>query len=101
MSDFSSAQDTGRWDYIVVGAGSAGSVVAARLSENPGTRVLLLESGPPDSLLLKAFGLGYYFYLSRYEWGYWSEPDPTRNGRTDHWRRGRVAGGTGSINGMN
>ncbi|KRB49103.1 hypothetical protein ASE04_18120 [Rhizobium sp. Root708] len=101
MSDFHSAQDTGHWDYIVVGAGSAGSVVAARLSENPGTRVLLLESGPPDSLLLKAFGLGYYFDLSRYEWGYWSEPDLTRNGRSDHWRRGRVVGGTGSINGMN
>lgn len=58
--------------------------------------MLLLESGPPDSLLLKAFGLGYYFDLSRYKLGYWSEPDPTRNGR-----RGRVVGGTGSINGMN
>jgi choline dehydrogenase len=91
----------GEWDYIVVGAGSAGSVVAARLSEVPANKVLVLEAGAPDSLLLKAFGLGYYFDLSRYEWGYWSEPDPSRNGRVDHWRRGRVVGGTGSINGMN
>jgi choline dehydrogenase len=61
----------------------------------------LLEAGPKDSLLLKAFGLGYYFDQSRFEWGYWSEPDPSRNMRSDHWRRGKVVGGTGSINGMN
>ncbi|WP_162003242.1 GMC family oxidoreductase [Microvirga tunisiensis] len=93
--------DAGHWDYIIVGAGSAGSVVAARLSENASQRVLVLEAGPPDTPLLKAFGLGYYLNLSRYEWHYYSQPDPSRNMRTDHWRRGRVVGGTGSINGMN
>lgn len=93
--------DPDQWDYIVVGAGSAGSIVAARLSEKPSRRVLVLEAGPPDSLLLKAFGLGYYLNLSRYEWHYHSQPDPSRNMRTEHWRRGRVVGGTGSINGMN
>lgn len=93
--------DPGQWNYIVIGAGSAGSIVAARLSEDPSNRVLVLEAGPPDTLLLKAFGLGYYLNLSRFEWNYHSQPDPSRNMRTDHWRRGRVVGGTGSINGMN
>jgi choline dehydrogenase len=101
MSAYGVSRATATWDYIVIGAGSAGSVVAARLSENPAKRILVLEAGLPDTQLLKAFGLGYYFDLSRYEWGYWSQPDPTRNMRTDHWRRGRVVGGTGSINGMN
>jgi choline dehydrogenase len=101
MSSDRGDRDASSWDYIVIGAGSAGSIVAARLSEDPGTRVLVLEAGPRDTLLLKAFGLGYYFDLSRYEWGFWSQPDPSRNMRTDHWRRGRVVGGTGSINGMN
>jgi choline dehydrogenase len=93
--------DQGHWDFIVIGAGSAGSVVAARLSEIGSKRILLLEAGPKDSVLLKAFGLGYYFDQSRFEWAYWSEPDPSRNMRSDHWRRGKVVGGTGSINGMN
>jgi choline dehydrogenase len=97
----STVQDAGQWDYIVVGAGSAGSIVAARLSDDPAKRVLVLEAGPKDSVGLKAFGLGYYFDQSRFEWGYWSQPDPSRNMRSDHWRRGKVVGGTGSINGMN
>ena len=50
---------------------------------------------------MKPFGLSYYLDFSRFEWGFWSQPDPTRNMRTDHWRRGRVVGGSGSINGMN
>lgn len=89
------------WDDIVVGAGSAGCVLAARLSENGSRRVLLLEAGPREVALMKPFGLSYFFDMSRFEWGYWSQPDPTRNMRTDHWRRGRVVGGSGSVNGMN
>ena len=94
-------QDAAQWDDIVIGAGSAGCVVAARLSENSSRRVLLLEAGPKDVWLMKPFGLSYYLDFSRYEWGFWSEPDATRNMRTDHWRRGRVVGGSGTINGMN
>ena len=95
------AEDSNYWDDIVVGAGSAGCVVAARLSENTSRRVLLLEAGPRDVWLMKPFGLSYYLDFSRFEWGYWSQPDPTRNMRTDHWRRGRVVGGSGTVNGMN
>lgn len=94
-------RDSNLWDDIVVGAGSAGCVVAARLSENTSRRVLVLEAGPPDLWLMKPFGLSYYLDFSRFEWGYWSQSDSTRNMRTDHWRRGRVVGGSGSINGMN
>lgn len=94
-------QDSNLWDDIVIGAGSAGSVVAARLSENISRRVLVLEAGPREVWLMKPFGLSYYLDFSRFEWGYWSQPDSTRNMRTDHWRRGRVVGGSGSINGMN
>jgi choline dehydrogenase len=89
------------WDDIVIGAGSAGCIVAAHLSENPSRRVLLLEAGPREVWLMKPFGLSYFLDFSRFEWGYWSQPDPTRNMRSDHWRRGRVVGGSGSINGMN
>jgi len=94
-------RDSNLWDDIVVGAGSAGCVVAARLSENTSRRVLVLEAGPRDVWLMKPFGLSYYLDFSRFEWGYWSQSDSTRNMRTDHWRRGRVVGGSGSINGMN
>jgi choline dehydrogenase len=93
--------DSETWDYIVVGAGSAGCVLAARLSDNSSKKVLLLEAGPRDTALMKPFGLSYYLDMSRFEWGYWSQPDPTRKMRVDHWRRGRVVGGSGSINGMN
>jgi choline dehydrogenase len=57
------------WDHIVVGAGSAGCVVANRLSESGSRNVLLLEAGPDDSLLMKPLGLSWYVNLSRYEWG--------------------------------
>jgi len=93
--------DSNSWDDIVIGAGSAGCVVAARLSENTARRVLVLEAGPREVWLMKPFGLSYFLDFSRFEWGFWSQPDPTRNMRIDHWRRGRVVGGSGSINGMN
>jgi len=90
------------WDYIVIGAGSAGCAVANRLSEDARNRTLLLEAGPHNrSMLFKApAGVG-LFKISRYDWGYHSRPDPTRNDRSEYWPRGRVMGGTSSINGMN
>ena len=90
------------WDNIVIGAGSAGCAVAARLSEGGRSRTLLLEAGPPNrSMLFKApAGVG-LFKISRYDWGYHSTADPTRNDRTEYWPRGRVMGGSSSINGMN
>jgi choline dehydrogenase len=90
------------WDYIVIGAGSGGCAVANRLSEGGRNRILLLEAGPHNrSMLFKApAGVG-LFKISRYDWGYHSRPDPTRNDRSEYWPRGRVLGGSSSINGMN
>jgi choline dehydrogenase len=94
--------DTVAADYVVVGAGSAGCVVAARLSET-GARVLLLEAGPADRHPMihvpgLVVGLMHYPPLN---WSYQSEPDPGIAGRSLKWPRGRVVGGSGSINGMN
>lgn len=89
------------WDYIVIGAGSAGCVVANRLSEPAGNRVLLLEAGPPASALMRPAAVSWYVDLSRFEWGFWSQPDPTRAHRNEQWRRGRMLGGSSNINGMN
>jgi choline dehydrogenase len=91
------------FDYIIVGAGSAGCVVANRLSANASTRVLLLEAGGSDrSLTIKMpaatdlYGIG----NPRYDWRYMTEPDPTRYGRRDLWPRGKLLGGSSSINAM-
>ena len=88
-------------DVVIVGAGSAGCVLASRLSENPSLRVLVLEAGRRDrfgvtrlpSALMRVAG------NSRYDWLYTSEPDPTRNGRTEAWPRGKTLGGSSAING--
>ena len=90
------------WDYIVVGAGSAGCVVANRLSESGNKQVLLLEAGGSDnSLSIKIpTGLGIFNSLEKYDWHYRSVPDPSRNRKTDQWLRGRVLGGCSSINGQ-
>ena len=90
------------FDYIVCGAGSAGCVLAARLSENPDTRVLLLEAGPgnADPLLRVPLMAGAMFRGRRYNWSYVTEPVPGLNGRRVNWARGKVLGGSSSINGM-
>lgn len=91
-----------RFDYIVVGGGTAGCVVAARLSEDPGTRVLLLEAGGSDRKLIVAMPAAVPFaYASRaLGWGYQSGPEPQLAGRTIDEKRGKVLGGTSSINAM-
>jgi len=90
------------FDYIVVGAGSAGCVLANRLSEDPRTRVLLLEAGPRDTHFWIHVPLGYgkLFTKSEVNWGYESEPEPALNGRRIFTPRGKVLGGSSSINGL-
>ncbi len=93
---------TQSYHYIVVGAGSAGCVIANRLSENPDIKVLLLEAGPRDnSLKLKLPAAFIYNYTSaRYNWMYHTEAEPGMDNRRVFCPRGKVLGGSSSINGM-
>ncbi|MBV9360243.1 MAG: GMC family oxidoreductase N-terminal domain-containing protein [Betaproteobacteria bacterium] len=90
------------YDYIIVGAGSAGCVLANRLTEDPKKRVLLLEAGPRDTNVWIHVPLGYGKLFTRTDinWAYQSEPEPALNGRRIFTPRGRVLGGSSSINGL-
>ena len=92
------------WDYVIVGGGSAGCALANRLSEDPSTSVLVLEAGRSD-LKIDAFihmpaALPFPIGNPLYDWRYESEPEPHMNGRKIFHARGRVLGGSSSINGM-
>jgi choline dehydrogenase len=95
-------QDDIEADFVVVGAGSAGCVMATRLSENPATRVVLLEAGGEDRNRWIHIPLGYgkTFADASVNWCYEAEPDAGANGRRIFWPRGKVLGGSSSINGM-
>ncbi len=88
-------------DYIIVGAGSAGCVLADRLSDS-GYRVLLIEAGPKDlhPMIHIPAGILSLLHNPKVNWNYSSEPEPTSGDRRIHWPRGRVLGGSSSINGM-
>ena len=89
-------------DYIIVGAGSAGCVLANRLSADPKTRVLLLEAGGKDSNPWIHIPVGYFktMHNPAVDWCYKTEPDPGLNGRSIDWPRGKVLGGSSSLNGL-
>ena len=92
------------WDFVIVGGGSAGSVLANRLSADPSTRVLVLEAGRRDSLwdifIHMPAALAVPVGKSSYDWKYESEPEPHMSGRRVYHARGKLLGGSSSINGM-
>ncbi|HOZ92463.1 MAG: choline dehydrogenase [Rubrivivax sp.] len=89
-------------DYLIVGGGTAGCVLANRLSADPSCRVILLEAGGPDDdkwIHIPA-GIRYLLREKKHNWFYMTEPSPLTNGRSVYWPRGKVLGGSSSINGM-
>ncbi|WP_303436944.1 GMC family oxidoreductase [Salipiger sp. 1_MG-2023] len=96
------AMKTSDYDYVIVGAGSAGCVLANRLSENPALRVLVLEAGGSDRRFWVKVPVGYAINYANpaLNWGYHSDAEDALNGRASYWPRGRVIGGSSSINAM-
>lgn len=90
------------FDYVIVGGGTAGCVLASRLTEDPSVRVLLLEAGQrKDSLWIRMpAGMGRLFVNPRYNWCFESEPEPQLGGRALFWPQGKTLGGSSAINGM-
>jgi choline dehydrogenase len=95
-------EDAGEFDYVIVGAGSAGCCLANRLSADPAVKVLLLEAGGKDSWYWIHVPVGYLYTQNtpRTDWCYKTEAEPGLNGRALAYPRGRVLGGSSSINGM-
>jgi choline dehydrogenase len=89
-------------DYVIVGGGTAGCVLANRLSAEPGTSVVVLEAGDEAASpwIAMPAGIAKLFDHPRLNWRYRTEPEPALDGRTLYWPRGKVLGGTSSINGM-
>ncbi|RJL34452.1 GMC family oxidoreductase [Bailinhaonella thermotolerans] len=89
------------YDYVIVGAGSAGCVLAARLSEDPAVRVLLLEAGGPDRRREFRVPLAYSrLFRTEYDWNYTTAKQAAMNDREMYWPRGRTLGGSSSLNGQ-
>lgn len=90
------------YDYIIIGGGSAGCVLANRLSKNPMHKVCLIEAGPPDKspLIHIPFGVIGLIREGKHNWGYSTAPEPQLNNRPLYWPRGKTLGGSSSINGM-
>jgi choline dehydrogenase len=95
-------QHLASYDYVIVGAGSAGCLLANRLSKDPQTRVLLLEAGGRDDYFWIGVPVGYLYTIAnpRTDWCYKTEPDEHLAGRSIHYARGKVLGGCSSINAM-
>ncbi len=95
--------DVAEYDYVIVGAGSAGCVLANRLSANPSVRVCLIEAGKKDTSLLVRMPAGVGNLIKEQNdqnWGFWTEPQAHMDGRKLWWPRGKGWGGSSSINGM-
>ena len=90
------------YDYVIVGAGSAGSVLANRLSKNNKHKVLILEAGGNDSSFWIRMPIGYgkIYYDTRFNWKFETEPEQNLDSNRMYWPRGKVLGGSSSINAM-
>jgi choline dehydrogenase len=91
-----------RADYVIVGGGSAGAVLANRLSEDPATKIVLIEAGGEAKSFMVQMPVGFAHMLTnpKFDWGYEQAPDPSINGRRFTWSAGRMLGGSSSLNGQ-
>ena len=92
----------GIFDYVIVGAGSTGSTLAGRLAENPQLKILVIEAGGSDlhPMIRMPIGYGKLFYDPKVNWRFQTEPEPALTGKPMYWPRGKVLGGSSSINAM-
>ena len=96
-------ESAGEYDYIIVGAGTSGCLLANRLTRNKNVNVLLIEAGGKDSSLMIRMPAGVGGLIGKkspQNWGFWTEPEPNLENRKLWWPRGKGWGGSSSINGM-